>query len=87
MLDALLPFAQVLGEQAVSGRTIQGVLIEDALMTAVEAAEQGADATAQMIARRGRSSYLGERVRGHVDPGAAAVAIWLRAVVTSLRSS
>jgi dihydroxyacetone kinase len=78
MLDALLPFAQMLDEEAARDRTIQ-----DALMAAVESAERGAEATSQMIARRGRSSYLGERVRGHVDPGAAAVAIWLRAVVTS----
>jgi ATP-dependent dihydroxyacetone kinase len=78
MLDALLPFAQMLDEEAARDRTIQ-----DALMVAVESAERGAEATSQMIARRGRSSYLGERVRGHVDPGAAAVAIWLRAVVTS----
>jgi dihydroxyacetone kinase len=33
-----------------------------------------------MRARLGRSSYLGDRVLGHPDPGARAVAIWLRAV-------
>jgi dihydroxyacetone kinase len=33
-----------------------------------------------MTARRGRSSYLGERAVGHPDPGAEAVVVWLDAV-------
>jgi len=31
-----------------------------------------------MLPQLGRSSYLGERVLGVPDPGAVAVAIWLR---------
>jgi dihydroxyacetone kinase len=65
MLDALDPF--------VNG-------LKDGLMAAVEAAERGVDATDGMKPRLGRSSYLGDRVLGHPDPGARAVAIWLRAV-------
>jgi dihydroxyacetone kinase len=34
--------------------------------------------------RLGRSSYLGDRVLGHPDPGAQAVAIWLRAASEAL---
>ncbi|MGA8028585.1 MAG: dihydroxyacetone kinase subunit DhaL, partial [Bryobacteraceae bacterium] len=74
MLDALLPFANTFSEGLDSKPTTQ------ALDAAVRAAEAGAAATAQMMPRRGRSSYLGERVIGHPDPGAVAVAIWLRAV-------
>jgi len=33
-----------------------------------------------MMARLGRSSYLRDRVLGHPDPGAIALATWLRAV-------
>ena len=33
-----------------------------------------------MPPRRGRSSYLGDRALGHPDPGAVAVALWLRAI-------
>jgi triose/dihydroxyacetone kinase / FAD-AMP lyase (cyclizing) len=40
-----------------------------------------------MIPRRGRSSYLGDRALGHPDPGAVAVAIWLRAVSNSLKAT
>jgi dihydroxyacetone kinase len=54
------------------------------IMAAVEAAERGAEATAGMKPRLGRSSYLGDRVLGHPDPGAKAVTIWLRAVCEAL---
>jgi triose/dihydroxyacetone kinase / FAD-AMP lyase (cyclizing) len=40
--------------------------------------------TAQMKPRLGRSSYLGDRVLGYPDPGAKAVAVWLRAVSEAL---
>jgi dihydroxyacetone kinase len=35
-----------------------------------------------MVPRRGRSSYLSDRVTGHIDPGAEAVAIWFGALET-----
>jgi ATP-dependent dihydroxyacetone kinase len=77
MLDALDPFVESLKEAA-------GKWSRDVLFTAVEAAERGAERTAKMKPRRGRSSYLGDRVLGHPDPGAKAVAIWLRAVCEAL---
>jgi len=77
MLDALVPFAESLKS---AGENMS----REILMPAVEAAESGANATAQMKPRMGRSSYLGERVLGHPDPGAKAVAIWLRAASEAL---
>ena len=38
--------------------------------SAADAAEEGMEATIPMLAKRGRSSYLGERSIGHQDPGA-----------------
>jgi triose/dihydroxyacetone kinase / FAD-AMP lyase (cyclizing) len=76
MLDALYPFVQSLKASEAAPR--------DALHAAVEAAERGAEATASMKLRLGRSSYLGDRVLGHPDPGAKAVAIWLRASIDAL---
>ncbi|MBV9267151.1 MAG: dihydroxyacetone kinase subunit DhaK [Acidobacteriaceae bacterium] len=73
MLDALIPFASAFKAGD--------------LTSAVRAAEAGAESTAQMFPRKGRSSYLGERALGHPDPGAVAVTIWLRAVADSLRQS
>ena len=75
MLDALIPFASTLTAGLQIGKPLSQVLT-----SAATAAEQGAQATAQMFPRRGRSSYLGERCLGHPDPGALAAAIWLRAV-------
>jgi triose/dihydroxyacetone kinase / FAD-AMP lyase (cyclizing) len=72
MLDALDPFVNQL------------IRAPEAIFAAVEAAEQGVQATARMTPRLGRSSYLGDRVLGHVDPGAKAVSIWLRAACESL---
>ena len=80
MLDALYPFVQSLkASQAAPPNPIP-----DPLHAAVDAAERGAEATANMKPRLGRSSYLGDRVLGHPDPGAKAVAIWLRAAIDAL---
>ena len=78
MLDALDPFAKTL-KKSVADKTPH-----DAVVAAVEAAERGVEATAQMKPRLGRSSYLGNRVLGHPDPGAKAITIWLRAVSEAL---
>ena len=72
MLDALDPFVRAL-------KTGVGGEAHDAVLTAVEAAERGVEATSQMKPRLGRSSYLGDRVLGYPDPGAKAVVVWLRA--------
>jgi len=78
MLDALDPFVRTL-QQAVSHKSTQ-----DAVLAAVEAAERGAEATAQMHPKLGRSSYLGTRVIGYPDPGAKAISLWLRAACEAL---
>jgi dihydroxyacetone kinase len=75
MLDALLPAAEAFRETVHSGRSLS-----DALRAAAAAAATGAQATADLMPRRGRSSYLGTRALGHADPGAEAVAVWLGAV-------
>ena len=77
MLDALDPFVRSL-------KNAGGRLSREVLLAAAEGAERGAEATAQMKPRLGRSSYLGDRVLGHPDPGAKAVAVWLRAVADAL---
>jgi len=79
MLDALVPASEALTAALTSGQPPAA-----ALVAAAEAAEAGAEATASLPPRRGRSSYLGDRAIGHPDPGAVAVAIWLRAIARSL---
>jgi phosphoenolpyruvate---glycerone phosphotransferase subunit DhaL len=65
MVDALLPAAQTLREAA-----DQGADVRDALRRAADAAEEGMKATTELVARKGRASYLGPRSAGHQDPGA-----------------
>jgi dihydroxyacetone kinase len=79
MLDALIPFADIFAAALAEGKPLV-----HALHAATTIAERSAEATASMVPKRGRSSYLGERALGHPDPGAIAVAIWLRALVRSL---
>jgi triose/dihydroxyacetone kinase / FAD-AMP lyase (cyclizing) len=78
MLDALDPFVKAL-KKGVGGKASR-----EEILAAVEAAERGVGATARMKPRLGRSSYLGDRVLGCPDPGAKAVAVWLRAASEAL---
>ena len=62
MVDALAPAIEALRSNSAD---------ESAAWTsAADAAEEGMKATIPMLAKRGRSSYLGERSIGHQDPGA-----------------
>ncbi|HEX7814021.1 dihydroxyacetone kinase subunit DhaL [Dyella sp.] len=79
MLDALIPAADAIAEAA--GRAMAVASVAHA---AADAAQAGAQATSQMSPRLGRSSYLGDRTRGHADPGAVAVALWLAAIAETL---
>lgn len=79
MLDALLPAVEAIQSAASSGAAAGEILRAGA-----SAATAGAKATASMAPKKGRSSYLGERVLGHPDPGADAVAVWLTAIANVL---
>lgn len=72
MLDAWCPALDALR----SG----GAELATAVAAAADAAEHGRDATRDLVATKGRASYLGERSVGHIDPGAASTAIILRAL-------
>lgn len=58
--------------------------IRERLMAAADAAARARDETADLIARKGRASYLGERSIGHIDPGAASTVMLLEAAAESL---
>lgn len=61
MVDALLPAIEALEQASDLG---------GGLAAAVKGAEQGMHATTELVARKGRASYLGDRSAGHQDPGA-----------------
>lgn len=81
-LDAGLTRMQEIGGARLGDRTMVDALhpalaaLGDGLSAAAAAARAGADGTADMVrAKAGRASYLSaEQLRGHVDPGAEAVA-------------
>ncbi|WP_041841920.1 dihydroxyacetone kinase subunit DhaL [Actinoplanes friuliensis] len=79
MIDALVPAAETLQTQLASGAPAS-----TALAAAIEAARAGVESTMSITARRGRSSYLGDRVIGHPDPGAYAVVLWLSSIASTL---
>jgi dihydroxyacetone kinase-like protein len=71
MVDALAPAAAALAAAQRDGSSLGA-----ALAAAAAAARAGADATAPLLARRGRASYVGEAARGVCDPGALTVALF-----------
>jgi len=78
LVDALAP-ARV----ALSGAAHEGADVWKALAAAAVAARAGAEATAAMVARRGRASYVGEVARGVLDPGAVVVALFFEAAASA----
>jgi dihydroxyacetone kinase-like protein len=74
MVDALVPAGEAL-DQAVQ----DGLGPSAALAAAARAADEGARSTVDLLARRGRASYVGEVARGVLDPGAATVALFFAA--------
>ena len=76
MVDALAPAVEALKAAAESGASLA-----DGLAATAAAARAGADATAPMLARRGRASYVGEAARGVADPGALTVALLFEAAL------
>jgi len=64
--------------QALAAEPLQDLLT--ALRIAREGARRGAESTAQMPARIGRSSRLGDRALGNPDPGAASFYIILQSM-------
>ena len=50
----------------------------------VQTADNGAAATATMVATKGRAARVRERSLGHLDPGAASAAALVRAMAETL---
>lgn len=64
LVDALEPAIRAFQEQAAVGADLK-----TACRAAAVAAKAGSDSTVNLIARKGRASYLGERSIGHRDAG------------------
>ena len=75
LLDALVPLTDRVEQELKAGA--DGA---DVLAAAAVTAREAAEATSDMVAKRGRASYTGERSKGSVDAGAMAVAVMTESV-------
>lgn len=80
MVDAWGPALDAARSAADAG---SGVV--EVLEAAAEAAKEGAAATEPLQATKGRASYLGERSKGHLDPGAVSTSLILAAAVAAAK--
>lgn len=81
MLDVLIPVSKILIENK-SERDIS-VLAK----SVIEAAKNGMLSTKNMVATKGRASFLGERAKGHIDPGARSSQLMIKTVCESVINS
>jgi dihydroxyacetone kinase-like protein len=81
IVDALTPAAEA-AKQAAGDGSVAGVF-----RAAAGAAEEGAESTIPMTARKGRASYLGARAQGHQDPGATSTYLLLEAAARTLEGA
>lgn len=81
MLDAIHP-AVLASRKAVEEKKT----LVDSLAMIVDAAEEGVKNTVNMVSKRGRSSYLGERSKGHQDVGATSISIILKSAYETLKN-
>lgn len=79
MLDVWLPAAEAAATAVADGRSKR-----DFWAAVTAAADNGAAATATMVATKGRAARVRERSLGHLDPGAASAAMLVRAMAETL---
>ena len=78
MLDVLIPTSNEL--QKLSDEDDVKIIAEKIK----KAAEKGMLSTKDIIATKGRASFLGERARGHIDPGARSSQLVIEAICNTI---
>ena len=79
MLDVLIPVSECLLGKASAATPLPEMLAE-----MKQVAVQGMESTRDMVATKGRASFLGERSKGHIDAGAKTAQLILCAVAEVL---
>ena len=79
MMDVLIPVANCLKQGVEKNKDLKDLMIE-----AIEVAEKGMLSTKDLLATKGRASFLGERSKGHIDPGARSSQLMIRTVCMSI---
>ena len=75
MIDAIQPAIEAMRQTS---------SLPEAVQAARMASLEGMKKTIDLVARKGRASYLGERSRGHQDPGATSSALMFEALARVL---
>ena len=79
MMDVLIPVANCLKEGVE-----KDINLKDLMRKTIETAEKGMLSTKNLLATKGRASFLGERSKGHIDPGARSSQLMIKTVCTSI---
>ena len=79
MIDVLLPVLESLEKDSAAG--LSG---REAFANAEKVAADCMEKTKNIVARKGRASYLGERSIGHIDPGAASSYLIVQTICKAL---
>ncbi len=79
MLDTIIPVYEFLNGAVNSGKTLEEIK-NDVLAIARNAMES----TKDIIATKGRATYLGERSKGHIDPGAMSSYIMIKVICENI---
>jgi len=79
MIDVLLPALESLEKDSAAG--LSG---KEAFANAEKVADECREKTKDVLAKKGRASYLGERSIGHVDPGATSSYLMISTISKAL---
>jgi dihydroxyacetone kinase len=80
LLDALIPTVESLKNSAQEGEDMLAAMKKGA-----QAAVEGAEKTKQMVATKGRASYVGERSVNYPDAGAVAIGVVFTEITKDLK--
>jgi dihydroxyacetone kinase-like protein len=80
MLDVLVPVAETLNQAAKQGTCLNDLLDQLCLV-----AETGVESTRDMLATKGRASFLGDRSKGCIDAGAKTAQLMITAAASVLQ--
>lgn len=79
MLDTLIPAYEAFKSEIESGKDLKV-----AFEVAEKSAKAGMESTKDMLATKGRATYLGERSIGHIDAGATSSYLIIKTIAESL---
>lgn len=82
MLDVWVPVANALKQDVSEGKNLSDILDH-----VCSVADAGVEATRDMLATKGRASFLGERSKGHIDAGAKTAQLMITAIAAELKKS